>query len=126
MAVARLDGALFAETVHGAAADATLQVANVVLNTVVGLVPLLGDYLDFLFKANLRNLKMLEVCPAARSYDVQPRLSLYHPSGLAPHGALRPALLDPPHARDQGPALHPACAQARPVRLVEVELKADG
>ncbi|OCF34214.1 hypothetical protein I316_04165 [Kwoniella heveanensis BCC8398] len=33
---------------------------NVIIDVVVGLVPLLGDYLDNLFKSNLRNLRLLE------------------------------------------------------------------
>ncbi|WVR09575.1 hypothetical protein IAU60_006645 [Kwoniella sp. DSM 27419] len=33
---------------------------NVVIDIVVGLVPLLGDFLDNLFKSNLRNLNLLE------------------------------------------------------------------
>ncbi|KAJ9103365.1 hypothetical protein QFC19_004464 [Naganishia cerealis] len=33
---------------------------TVLIDTVVGIVPVLGDYLDYLFKANLRNLETLE------------------------------------------------------------------
>ncbi|WWC95203.1 hypothetical protein V866_002059 [Kwoniella sp. B9012] len=33
---------------------------NVILDVIVGLVPLLGDFLDNLFKSNLRNLALLE------------------------------------------------------------------
>lgn len=36
------------------------MVLNVILDVLVGLVPLLGDFLDNLFKSNLRNLALLE------------------------------------------------------------------
>jgi hypothetical protein len=36
------------------------KILNVIIDTVVGFVPLLGDYLDNLFKSNLRNLALLE------------------------------------------------------------------
>jgi hypothetical protein len=41
------------------------MLVTVVVDIVVGIVPIAGDYLDYLFKANLRNLETLEVsCPA--------------------------------------------------------------
>jgi hypothetical protein len=40
---------------------ALTMLATVVVDIVVGIVPVLGDYLDYLFKANLRNLETLEV-----------------------------------------------------------------
>lgn len=36
------------------------MIANVVLDFVIGTVPLIGDIGDLFFKANLRNLKILE------------------------------------------------------------------
>jgi len=36
------------------------MVANVVIDGVVGIVPIIGDVLDVFFKANLRNLELLE------------------------------------------------------------------
>ncbi|WVW86337.1 hypothetical protein I302_108381 [Kwoniella bestiolae CBS 10118] len=36
------------------------MILNVLLDVIVGLVPLLGDFLDNLFKSNLRNLALLE------------------------------------------------------------------
>lgn len=36
------------------------MVINIVIDTVVGSIPLLGDIGDLFFKANLRNLKILE------------------------------------------------------------------
>ena len=36
------------------------MVGNVALESVVGLVPLLGDAFDFYYKANRRNLALLE------------------------------------------------------------------
>lgn len=38
----------------------TRMLGNLVLDTTVGSVPLLGDAFDVLFKANLRNIKLLE------------------------------------------------------------------
>jgi hypothetical protein len=34
---------------------------NVVIDGLIGIIPILGDVLDALFKANLRNLALLEV-----------------------------------------------------------------
>ena len=39
------------------------QLLTVIIDIAVGIVPVLGDYLDYLFKANLRNLETLEVRP---------------------------------------------------------------
>jgi hypothetical protein len=39
------------------------MVVNIVIDFIVGLVPILGDFLDNLWKANLRNLELLEVRP---------------------------------------------------------------
>ncbi|WP_145363276.1 DUF4112 domain-containing protein [Stratiformator vulcanicus] len=36
------------------------MIANVTLDLIVGLVPALGDVLDFVFKANRRNMELLE------------------------------------------------------------------
>ncbi len=36
------------------------MLVNVVVDCIIGIVPLLGDALDVLFKANLRNLRLLE------------------------------------------------------------------
>ncbi len=45
----------------GAPAAVLLRMAgNIVLDTVVGAVPVLGDIFDFGFKANRRNLRLLE------------------------------------------------------------------
>lgn len=41
--------------------DNSSQFLTVLIDIVVGIVPVLGDYLDYLFKANLRNLETLEV-----------------------------------------------------------------
>lgn len=37
-----------------------IQLFNVIIDVLVGLVPILGDFLDNLFKSNLRNLTLLE------------------------------------------------------------------
>ncbi|PWN35467.1 uncharacterized protein FA14DRAFT_115445, partial [Meira miltonrushii] len=37
-----------------------MMVFNIVLDCFLGLIPLLGDALDVAFKANLRNLRLLE------------------------------------------------------------------
>jgi hypothetical protein len=47
---------------------------NVILDVLVGLVPIIGDFLDNLFKSNLRNLALLETwlltAPAAKRYHI--------------------------------------------------------
>lgn len=46
---------------------------NVVLDVLVGIVPIIGDILDNLFKANLRNLEILEkwlLSPQAARYHI--------------------------------------------------------
>lgn len=40
--------------------ELNLQVLNVIADVLVGVVPIIGDLLDNLFKSNLRNLDMLE------------------------------------------------------------------
>lgn len=37
-----------------------LMIYNVLVETVIGLVPVLGDLFDFAWKANMRNLRLLE------------------------------------------------------------------
>ena len=36
------------------------MIGNVLLETVIGAIPVLGDLFDFAFKANMRNARMLE------------------------------------------------------------------
>jgi hypothetical protein len=40
--------------------DMNRMVANIVLDFILGTVPLVGDLGDFVFKANERNIKILE------------------------------------------------------------------
>jgi len=40
--------------------DRARMVINIALDFIVGLIPLLGDIFDVAFKANVRNLKILE------------------------------------------------------------------
>jgi hypothetical protein len=51
-----------------------LQIANVLADTVVGIIPLIGDFIDNLFKSNLRNLALLETwllnSPEASRYHI--------------------------------------------------------
>ena len=49
------------------------------IDTVVGIVPVLGDYLDYLFKANLRNLETLEVSDVAFLWPPVLSLTTFHP-----------------------------------------------
>ncbi|KAJ9115274.1 hypothetical protein QFC20_001141 [Naganishia adeliensis] len=63
---------------------------TVVIDTVVGFVPVLGDYLDYLFKANLRNLETLENwlldSPNAAQYHIllMPAASSSHKADFIP------------------------------------------
>ncbi len=41
----------------------TRMVSNVVLDSLVGAIPVLGDIFDFAYKANRRNLKLLKLDP---------------------------------------------------------------
>lgn len=43
-----------------------IMIGNIALDWIVGLVPLLGDAFDILYKANMRNLAILEADLAAR------------------------------------------------------------
>lgn len=38
----------------------TRMVGNILVDTLVGLIPLLGDFFDFVFKANIRNVRLFE------------------------------------------------------------------
>ena len=42
------------------------MVANVLIDWLIGLVPVLGDYFDFAFKANQRNLRLMGIEPRRR------------------------------------------------------------
>jgi len=58
--------ALLAATRTGAPASVIARMAgNILLDTIVGAVPVLGDLFDFVFKANRRNLRLLEQYTAA-------------------------------------------------------------
>lgn len=50
----------------------TWQVFNVILDVLVGIVPVIGDILDNLFKSNLRNLAILE------RWLLEPSTDQYH------------------------------------------------
>lgn len=45
---------------------------NIALDWVIGLVPLLGDVFDIVYKANMRNVALLEADLAARAGDARP------------------------------------------------------
>lgn len=47
--------------------------ANVALDTTVGAIPLLGDWFDFAFKANRRNVRLLQKHLAGRARGRAPR-----------------------------------------------------
>ncbi len=57
-----LAGWILVEAIRLGASRATLLriAANVALDAVLGAVPILGDVFDFAWKANLRNVKLLE------------------------------------------------------------------
>lgn len=57
-----LAGWVFAEAVRMGASRATLTriAANVALDAFIGAIPVLGDVFDFAWKANLRNVAILE------------------------------------------------------------------
>ena len=57
-----LAGWVFVEAIRLGASRATLLriAGNVALDTVLGAVPLIGDIFDFAWKANLRNVRLLE------------------------------------------------------------------
>lgn len=57
-----LAGWIFVEAVRMGASRATLTriAGNVILDACIGAVPLLGDIFDFAWKANLRNIALLE------------------------------------------------------------------
>lgn len=59
---AMLGGTVFVEGIRLGASRATMIriAANIVLDFLVGSVPLLGDVFDFAWKANLRNVALLE------------------------------------------------------------------
>ena len=49
------------------------MIGNVLLDLLVGSIPLLGDLFDFALKANMRNLRLMGITPAAReTIDMQP------------------------------------------------------
>lgn len=67
------------------------------IDTVIGsIVPILGDYLDYLFKANLRNLETLENClldsPNAAQYHIllMPAASSSHKADFIPAPPTKP------------------------------------
>ena len=62
VAGALLGGAILMEAYRRRMPGATLtrMAANIILDTAVGTVPLLGDALDFVWKSNRRNLDLLE------------------------------------------------------------------
>ena len=73
---------------HVPKAVAARMVGNVLLDMAVGAIPLLGDFFDMVFKANTRNLKLLE--PYRQDHDtpdiiITPRLE----SGHSPRGTDR-------------------------------------
>lgn len=47
------------------------MIANVVIDAVAGLVPVVGDIVDFAFKANVRNLKILGIDPKGMGVKVE-------------------------------------------------------
>jgi hypothetical protein len=59
---AMLGGTVFLEGIRRGASRATMIriAANIALDFLVGAVPLLGDVFDFAWKANLRNVALLE------------------------------------------------------------------
>jgi hypothetical protein len=59
---ATLSAGIFAEGVRSGASRATLlrMAANIVLDLLVGAIPILGDVFDVVMKANLRNVALLE------------------------------------------------------------------
>lgn len=59
---AALGGWIFLEAVRRGAKTATLvrMAANLAIDTLVGAIPVLGDLFDFAWKANLRNMALLE------------------------------------------------------------------
>ena len=64
------------------------MLGNVAVDGVVGLVPVAGDAFDVMFRANVRNVRMLK-----RWLDKQPRLlAQKHAPGNDP-GALRPKIV---------------------------------
>lgn len=59
---AMLGGTVFVEAIRRGASRATMIriAANIALDFLVGSIPLLGDVFDFAWKANLRNVALLE------------------------------------------------------------------
>lgn len=59
---ATLSAGIFAEGVRRGASRATLlrMAANIILDLLVGAIPVLGDVFDVVMKANLRNVALLE------------------------------------------------------------------
>lgn len=58
--------ALYAAAAEGAPASVLARMAgNILLDTLLGAVPVLGDLFDFGFKSNRRNLRLLEQFTAA-------------------------------------------------------------
>lgn len=60
---------------------------NIALDWVIGLVPLLGDVFDIVYKANMRNVALLEADLAARAGDARP-------AGAAAAAEGRPIVVD--------------------------------
>ncbi len=60
-------------------AVAARMAANVLLDVAVGSIPVLGDLFDVAFKANTRNMAILEPFLHARGEEVSPRKSPFAP-----------------------------------------------
>lgn len=78
---------------------------NIVIDTFIGLIPIVGDALDVAFKANLRNLRLLEdhlietkgSCKAGQFYLVFPPSNAFLPSDSPQRQAPMPNLAVPEH-----------------------------
>ena len=58
------------------------MLSNIALDALIGMVPILGDLFDFAFKAQTRNLALLDACARHAAQDRAPQ-----PSRAAAHAA---------------------------------------
>jgi Domain of unknown function (DUF4112) len=60
---------------------AARMMANVLLDVAIGAIPILGDVFDMGFKANTRNMRLLEPYGHQTTIDLQPRGTLWQRRG---------------------------------------------
>jgi Domain of unknown function (DUF4112) len=78
-------------------AVAARMLGNVLLDIGVGAIPLVGDLFDVAFKANTKNLKLLE--PYQRIHDISEPLREAKPDGVRSIRTINPEMID---ARSRG------------------------